>query len=104
MPKKKKKKTKIRKKNSKKLKSKSKNKKKSSIIKKQENETAALNFLEKKFDGLKTKNIKILYDMAGIYKSFEKYDEAIKIYSKLLDLLDNRSKAYADILLSLIHI
>ena len=75
-----------------------KNKKKSSIIKKQENETAALNFLEKKFDGLKTKNIKILYDMGGIYKSFEKYDEAIKIYSKLLDLLDNRSKAYADIL------
>ena len=75
-----------------------KNKKKSSIIKKQENETAALNFLEKKFDGLKTNNIKILYDMGGIYKSFEKYDEAIKIYSKLLDLLDNRSKAYADIL------
>ena len=55
-------------------------------------------FLEKKFDGLKTNNIKILYDMGGIYKSFEKYDEAIKIYSKLLDLLDNRSKAYADIL------
>ena len=75
-----------------------KNKKKSSIIKKQENEVAALNFLEKKFDGLKTNNIKILYDMGGIYKSFEKYDEAIKIYSKLLDLLDNRSKAYADIL------
>jgi len=75
-----------------------KNKKKSSIIKKHENETAALNFLEKKFDGLKTNNIKILYDMGGIYKSFEKYDEAIKIYSKLLNLLDNRSKAYADIL------
>ena len=36
--------------------------------------------------------------MGGIYKSFEKYDEAIKIYSKLLGLLDNRSKAYADIL------
>ena len=47
---------------------------------------------------LKTNNIKILYDMGGIYKSFEKYDEAIKIYSKLLNLLDNRSKAYADIL------
>ena len=75
-----------------------KNKKKSSIINKQENEVAALNFLEKKFDGLRTNNIKILYDMGGIYKSFEKYDEAIKIYSKLLDLLDNRSKAYADIL------
>ena len=57
-----------------------------------------LTFLEKKFDGLRTNNIKILYDMGGIYKSFEKYDEAIKIYSKLLDLLDNRSKAYADIL------
>ena len=54
--------------------------------------------LEKKFDGLKTNNIKILYDMGGIYKSFEKYDEAIKIYSKLLDMLDKRSKAYADIL------
>ncbi len=75
-----------------------KNKKKSSIIKNQENEEAALNFLEKKFDGLKTNNIRILYDMGGIYKSFEKYDEAIKIYSKLLKLVDNRSKAYADIL------
>ncbi len=75
-----------------------KNKKKSSIIKNQESEEAALDFLEKKFDGLKTNNIKILYDMGGIYKSFEKYDEAIKIYSKLLNLLDNRSKAYADIL------
>ena len=75
-----------------------KNKKKSSIIKKQENETAALDFLEKKFDGLKTNNIKILYDMGGIYKNFEKYDKAIKIYSKLLGILDNNSKAYADIL------
>ncbi len=75
-----------------------KNKKKSSIIKKQENEEAAFNFLEKKFDELKTNNIKVLYDMGGIYKSFKKYEEAIKIYSKLLQLLDNRSKAYADIL------
>ena len=54
-----------------------KNKKKSSIIKKQENDIAALNFLEKKFNGLKTNNIKILYDMSGIYKSFEKYVESL---------------------------
>ena len=75
-----------------------KNKKKSSIIKKQEGELAAFNFIEKKFNSIKTNNIKILYDMGGIYKNFEKYDKAIKIYSKLLGILDNNSKAYADIL------
>ena len=36
--------------------------------------------------------------MANLYKSFKKYNEAIKYYNKILQKLNNDSSIYADVL------
>ena len=41
-------------------------------------------FTEKYFNSTSKSSVKMLYDMANIYKRFEKYEEAIKYYSLLL--------------------
>ena len=68
------------------------------IINKQENDTASLEYIEKKFKNFKKPNKKILFDMASIYKNFKEYEKSIEIYSKLLLTVEQNSELYADIL------
>jgi tetratricopeptide (TPR) repeat protein len=68
------------------------------ILSKQKNEEVSLKFIEKKFTSIKNPSIKILYDLANIYKNFKKYEKAVDYYSKVLSKVDNGSPTYADIL------
>ena len=68
------------------------------ILSKQKNEEVSLKFIEKKFTSIKNPSIKILYDLANIYKNFKKHEKAVDYYSKVLSKVDNGSPTYADIL------
>ena len=58
----------------------------------------ALNYIEAKFNKYTNPSIKILYDMANIYKNSKKFEESIKYYSKVLKKINKNSAAYADVL------
>ena len=73
-------------------------KKTAQILKKQKKEEASLKFIETEFRSIKKPSIKILYDMANIYKNFKKYEKAIKYYSKILLMLEDDTPIYADVL------
>ncbi len=73
-------------------------KKTAQILKKQKKEEASLKFIETEFRSITKPSIKILYDMANIYKNFKKYEKAIKYYSKILSMLEEDTPIYADIL------
>ena len=73
-------------------------KKTAQILKKQKKEEASLKFIETEFRSIKKPSIKILYDMANIYKNFKKYEKAINYYSKILLMLEEDTPIYADVL------
>ena len=73
-------------------------KKTAQLLKKQKKEEASLKFIETEFRSIKKPSIKILYDMANIYKNFKKYEKAIKYYSKILLMLEDDTPIYADVL------
>ena len=70
----------------------------SKIISKKQNNDESLKYLEKNFNKIKNPSVKILFDMANIYKSFKKYDEAIKLYSKVMQTVEKDMSIYADLL------
>ncbi len=73
-------------------------KKISQIISYEENSIEALSYIENKFENYSNPSIKILNDMANIYKRNKKFEKSIKYYSLLLKKLNNNSEAYADVL------
>ena len=73
-------------------------KKTAQILKKQKKEDESLKFIETEFRSISKPSIKILYDMANIYKNFKKYEKAIKYYSKILLMLEDDTPIYADVL------
>ena len=72
-------------------------KKITSIISKEQNDEEALRFVENKYSKI-NKNNKIIFDMANIYKGYKKYEEAINLYSILLNNIESSSSIYADLL------
>ncbi len=70
----------------------------SQIILNEENEKKSLSFLEDKFNGYSNPSIKIIYDMANVYKRNEEFEKSIKFYSIILKKLDENSNEYADVL------
>ncbi len=68
------------------------------IIYNEEGPEEALNYIEAKFNKYTNPSIKILYDMANIYKNSKKFEESIKYYSKVLKKINKNSAAYADVL------
>ena len=70
----------------------------SKIISKKQNNDESLKYLEKNFNKIKNPSTKILFDMANIYKSFKKYDKAIKLYSKVMQSVEKDTSIYADLL------
>ena len=63
-----------------------------------EDESSAINFLNKKFENIKKPSLKNYYDMANFYKSFEKYEDSIKFYSQVLEFLKKDHPLYPLIL------
>tara|TARA_B100000579_G_scaffold436529_1_gene462739 strand:- start:864 stop:2549 length:1686 start_codon:yes stop_codon:yes gene_type:complete len=68
------------------------------IIDDEENSKKSLLYIEKKFNEYSNPSIKIIYDMANIYKRSKEFEKSIKYYSLLLNKLNENSDEYADIL------
>ena len=68
------------------------------IIDDEQDSKQSLFFIEKKFKEYSNPSIKIIYDMANIYKRNKEFEKSIKYYSLLLKKLDENSNEYADIL------
>ncbi len=73
-------------------------KKISQIIFAEEDSIKSLSFIESKFKSNSDPSIKIIYDMANIYKRNKEFEKSIKYYSLLLKKLNNKSEEYADVL------
>jgi len=73
-------------------------KKISQIISYEEGSSDALSYIENKFEDYSNPSIRILNDMANIYKRNKKFEKSIKYYSLLLKKLNNKSEAHADVL------
>ena len=73
-------------------------KKLSQIISENNSDEEALVFIEKKFNNYKNPPVNILLDMGNIYKRNNKFKKSIRIYSNVLDQLDQNSNIYAEIL------
>ena len=73
-------------------------KKLAQIIFNEKNSYQSLSFIENKFKNYSNPSLKIIYDMANIYKRNKEYEKSIKYYSIILEKLNNNSDAYADVL------
>tara|TARA_Y100000590_G_scaffold27846_1_gene31199 strand:- start:686 stop:2374 length:1689 start_codon:yes stop_codon:yes gene_type:complete len=68
------------------------------IIEVKQNDEEALLFIENEFKKIKNPSIKILFDLANIYKRNKNFNKSIKYYSTILLKLEKNSDAYASIL------
>ena len=63
-----------------------------------ENNESAINFLNKSFNELDNPTVKNYVDLANFFKDFEKYEESIKYYTKVLNNIPNDHPLYSKIL------
>ena len=68
------------------------------IIDNEQNSNQSLSYIEGKFKDYSNPSMKIIYDMANIYKNNYEYEKSIKYYSVLLEKLKNNSEEEADVL------
>ena len=68
------------------------------IISVKEDKEKSLQFMSKSLKMITDPNYKILYDVANIYKNFEKYSISISYYNAVLSKLDKNTETYADTL------
>ena len=68
------------------------------IYNNEEDLNKSLIFIEDKFKNYTNPSTKIINDMANIYKRNKEFKKSIKYYSLLLEKLNNKSEAYADVL------
>ena len=68
------------------------------IIRELEDKKSAVNYLTKKFKKIDNPNLNHFFDMANYYKDFEKYEEAIEYYTKVLNNLERHDELYPKIL------
>ena len=68
------------------------------IISVKEDKEKSLQFMSKSLKMIADPNYKILYDVANIYKNFEKYSISISYYNQVLSKLDKNTDTYADTL------
>tara|TARA_B100001540_G_C15810399_1_gene644253 strand:- start:1685 stop:3379 length:1695 start_codon:yes stop_codon:yes gene_type:complete len=64
------------------------------ILIEQNKTTESLNFLKKNFNNFQSPNINQIFDYARFLKNNEKFDEAIKYYTKVLNLIDKKHYLY----------
>jgi len=73
-------------------------KKKAQIIYNEQNSEKSLFYIETKFKDYSNPSIKIIYDMANIYKRNKKFKKSIKYYSQVMKKLNKNSDDYANVL------
>ena len=64
-------------------------KNKAFIIEEKKSLKESIIFLENEFKKIRNPNYKILYDLANFYRAGEQYEDAIKIYNQILELVDD---------------
>ena len=72
-------------------------KKEAQIIELQRDKNEALNFIVAEFNKINNPNKKFLFDIANFYKNAKEYENAIKYYSKILEVIDDSSEVKSDI-------
>ena len=72
-------------------------KKEAQIIAKQRNKKESLNYITAEFKKIDEINNKILFDIANFYKNSKDYENAIKYYTKIINILDDNSEIKADL-------
>ncbi len=73
-------------------------KKISQIIHNEKNINESLSYIETKFKEYSNPSLKIIYDMANIYKRNKEFKKSITYYSFLLEKLNTNSEEFADVL------
>ena len=73
-------------------------KKEAQIIAKQRNNKESLNYILAEFNKIDKPNNKIIFDIANFYKKSNKYEDAIKYYTKIINTLDDSSIIKSDLL------
>ncbi len=68
------------------------------IITEKKNKDEALTYIEKNFKNIKNPSIKVLFDLATIYKNSKKYEKAIELYTSVMNIMDKDDLNYADLL------
>jgi len=68
------------------------------ILADQNSEKESQEYIQKNYERIQNPSIKIIYDLANIYKNFEQYEAAIELYSRVLDKVNDNSSTYADVL------
>jgi len=63
-----------------------------------ENDESAINFLNKSFKKLENPTVRNYYDLANLFKDFEKYEDSIKYYTEALNDISNDNPLYSEIL------
>ena len=73
-------------------------KKQAQILGKLKNDEQSLNYIRDEFEKIDQPNNKQIFDIANFYKSFKRYEEAIKYYSILIESLGQYSEIKSDLL------
>ncbi len=73
-------------------------KKEAQIISKQFNQKESLKYLKSNFEKIEKPNEKILFDVANFYRNAKKYDQAVKYYTKVLDIVGDDLEIKSDLL------
>ncbi|MDC3117443.1 hypothetical protein OA437_02630 [Candidatus Pelagibacter sp.] len=73
-------------------------KKEAQIISKVINQKESLKFIKSNFEKIKNPNEKILFDVANFYKNAKEYEQAIKYYSILLEIVGDDLEIKSDLL------
>tara|TARA_B100001057_G_scaffold482034_1_gene556805 strand:+ start:489 stop:2171 length:1683 start_codon:yes stop_codon:yes gene_type:complete len=75
-----------------------KSKKEAQIISKTRNREEGLNHILSKFKKIENPNNKFIFDIANFYKNSQRYEEAIKYYSLIIDNLEDDNELKAELL------
>ncbi len=72
-------------------------KKEAQIISKESNQKESLKFIKSNFEKIEKPNEKILFDIANFYKNAKEYDQAIKYYTKVLEIVGDDLQIKSDL-------
>ena len=72
-------------------------KKEAQIISKEINQKASLKFIKSNFEKIEKPNEKFLFDIANFYKNAKEYEQAIKYYTKVLEIVGDDLQIKSDL-------